>query len=425
MDCVPLQPLSNAECTDDVKNAGVPCCWCFSCTCEHVGKCKVVLVVLTMLFAIFDLGTDWMAFVAFAKDDFRSSPVGDTNDGLRIVWLSIIIPSTVIAVSDFGLKIYLICEDRKRGKYRTLSDTPTKNGGATEDGKTHGHDTNPNTELVLFLTTLLTFGKVLIEDGGNIGVSWYALIYSCTVKTESIDGLQVRYWLLMASFFFSCLSSITTLISLCQTYNACCRCFTSQGDHKGSCLNVSFCRISGFLAGLVAAGLLLMTAGIISTSLGRPSFLLEGSEVSIYIQSSSQSSSSFNQEPEFVANLSNVYKSGEKGLQAYVQRPSTDGCYVFTLKFDKDKRLVQYNYAIFYRSSACPLSCEQSIDTPAFKSDYRCNEDQTSLVLDFPSTMKISSVRYLPSWAAPAKPNLETKNRGSYTPIVVCHHLHV
>ena len=334
------------------------CCFDCSCQCKQADRYRLVLTILAILFGIFDLVTDWMAFISFASEGFVTSPIGDANDGLRILWISIIVPSTVLSVADLAIKIAVLCKFTRK--------------------QLHTYDPSEQT---LFRITMMSFGKVLIEDGGNVGVGWYVAILACTVKTSSSSDseLKTQYWLLAASWIVSCISAITSLIQLCQTYNTCCRRFKMKGRPPGSFLNLCLCRITGFMGGLIAAGLVFMVIGVIFvSSTGAGALLVEGDEVSIYIESDTAQSSSNGQ---FLANFSAVYSRGEQGLEQSIDRKSL-GCYVYKLKFDSEKRLVLYNYAVF-GSSTCS-QCQQATNSTPLAPNYEsptCDQDRTRLML--------------------------------------------
>ena len=47
-----------------------------------------------------------------------------------------------------------------------------------------------------------------------------------------------------------------------------------------------------------------------------------------------------------MANFSNIYQSGNDGLQQYINR-NAERCYVYRFKFDRDKHVVLYNRGVF------------------------------------------------------------------------------
>lgn len=307
---------------------------CGETCCSGPKVCRHGLIITAIVLGIFDLVTDWLAFGVFATGGFRSSPLGEFNRVVFIIWLVAIVPGTILGIVDLIVKIVRL----RSGGYEVEK---TKTNGKT--------DRNLKKDL------LFTSSKVIFEDGCNSVLGYYILFAACRVKLSPPgDGdVQVEFWLLLVSWISSALS---TLVSICQMTSAVSGKWWRfwDCDYHNSQHKCTF-RIARLCTGIVTLGCIsLASAAILIYSLnGIDSPIIQGKEVSVYLDL--QSSPSNGASSTLLANFSDIYSSGDAGLKRYIDR-GEQGCYVYHLKFDKDSHVVLFNQGVFLRNGTTTIN---------------------------------------------------------------------
>ncbi|XP_062514384.1 uncharacterized protein LOC134190000 [Corticium candelabrum] len=297
------------------------CCETADCCCA--ARFKKFFIYGGILLGIVDILTDWIAFASFAFEGFATSPIGDTNDGLLIGWLCIIVPSTLIGAIELITKIKMAKTEKLKIKDTDAAET-------------------------LGWPHVLSLFRVIIEDGGNVGLAWYLIAGTCRLKTSTTKGTKfhVHYWILIVSWVCSALFATFTVIQLIRvsTASCCCRCNCKPEDYRSEVC----CKTGGILSAII------LTACCVSFSIGifvyvrdgesSANRFLDGDEVSLYLRSSDVNGSSPSE--TFLANFSGIYSSGGTGRKQYIAREGNE-CHVYHLRFDSNKRVVQFKRAVY------------------------------------------------------------------------------
>ena len=190
---------------------GLKCLCC--CGKSIFPSVERIVLIVSVLVSGFNIGTDWAAFIAFAKDGFTTSPIGEVAPLYLYVWIPVIILSTIITVIEAVLCLKLLCKLCKKKEHLDLHD------GQIEmqllDGNTDNHSAHEepqNSNVCKWL--LLSSAKVIIQDGGNSLVGLFIFLI-CRIKTSTGHDLETKYYLLVASF---CVSLISAIWTLCRMY---------------------------------------------------------------------------------------------------------------------------------------------------------------------------------------------------------------